>query len=143
MDDHERFPSAATTPVFSQPRPSLSWPLAFPNPIPYKYRAQKLRSKLRARQSPASSVAAVQTSLSPAVTLRALRRYKWSVYDCQYLLFLVLGIFALSISPSPGPLVKTGVVLLLTAALIVPATNQFFLPFLPILTWLVFFFSCR
>jgi inositol phosphorylceramide synthase catalytic subunit len=143
MEDHEGFSSTTTTPIFSQPKPSLSWPISIPNPIPYKYRVHKLRSKLRARQSPASSVAAVQLSFSPAITLRALWAYKWSIYDCQYLVLLILGIFALSISPSPGPFLKTGAVTLLIAALLVPATSQFFFPFLPILTWLVFFFSCR
>ena len=142
MEDPERFSSTATTPIFSQPKLSLSWPISIPNPIPYKYRVHKLRSKLRARQSPASSIASVKLSFSPIITLRAIRAYKWSIYDFQYLVLLTLGIFALSISPSPAFL-KTGAVTLLIAALLVPVTNQFFFPFLPILTWLIFFFSCR
>lgn len=49
----------------------------------------------------------------------------------------------MSISQAPGPLVKTGAAALLMLALLMPITRQFFLPFLPILTWLVFFFNAR
>ena len=135
--------SGRSTPIFSMSKTTFSWPLNFSNPLPHKYRAHKLRSKLRARQSPASSIASVQTSFSPFITLRALKAHKWSIYDAQYLFLIALGIFTLSISPSPSPLLKTGAVALLVAALLVPVTSQFFFPFLPILTWLVFFFSCR
>jgi inositol phosphorylceramide synthase catalytic subunit len=135
--------SGTSTPIFSMSKTTFSWPLNFSNPLPHKYRAHKLRSKLRARQSPASSIASVQTSFSPFITLRALKAHKWSIYDAQYLLLITLGIFTLSISPSPSPLLKMGAVALLVAALLMPVTSQFFFPFLPILTWLVFFFSCR
>jgi hypothetical protein len=39
--------------------------------------------------------------------------------------------------------VKTGAASLIMLALLMPVTRQFFLPFLPILTWLVFFFNAR
>jgi hypothetical protein len=142
MEEHLRLSSAPSSPTFSKPKSPFSWPISFPIRIPHRYRVHKLRSKLRARQSPASSVASVEVSFSPIVTLRKLRAYKWSLYDGQYLFLLTLGIFALSISPS-GPLLKTGATTLLVAALIIPATSQFFFPFLPILTWLIFFFSAR
>jgi inositol phosphorylceramide synthase catalytic subunit len=141
MGEHIR--SGKSTPIFGMYKSPFSWPLNFSNPIPHKYRPHKLRSKLRARQSPASSIAAVETSFSPFITLRALRAHRWSIYDAQYLLLLALGIFVLCISPSPGPLLKTVAVALLVTVLLVPVTSQFFFPFLPILTWLVFFFSCR
>jgi inositol phosphorylceramide synthase catalytic subunit len=135
--------SGRSTPIFSMSKTTFSWPLNFSNPLPHKYRAHKLRSKLRARQSPASSVSSVQTSFSPFVTLRAMKAHKWTIYDAQYLFLIALGIFAMSIAPSPGPFLKMGAVALLVAALLVPVTSQFFFPFLPILTWLIFFFSCR
>ncbi|KAF4614353.1 hypothetical protein G7Y89_g15383 [Cudoniella acicularis] len=55
----------------------------------------------------------------------------------------MLAIFSLSISQAPGPLMKTGAALLLMIALLMPITRQFFLPVLPIFTWLVFFFNAR
>jgi hypothetical protein len=135
--------SASKSPNFALAKFSFPWPTSIPNLIPYRYRARRLRSKLRARQSPASSIASVETSFSPSLTLRKLTLHKWTTCDTQYLLLLVLGIFALLISPAPGPLAKMGMVIALITALIVPVTSQFFFPFLPILTWLVFFFSCR
>ncbi len=81
--------------------------------------------------------------MSPADTIRALRRHRWSFYDGQYLVLAVLGIFSLCIIESPGPLVKTVIATLLMTSLIIPLTRQFFLPFLPIISWLVLFYACR
>jgi hypothetical protein len=119
----------------------FSWP-SLPNPIPRRYR-RRLRSKFRSSQSPASSITDIETSFNPADTIRALRTHRWSVYDAQYLFLIMIGIFSLSISQAPGPLMKTGAASLMMLALLMPVTRQFFLPFLPILTWLVFFFNAR
>ncbi|KAI9743331.1 MAG: Aureobasidin resistance protein Aur1 [Claussenomyces sp. TS43310] len=112
------------------------------NPIPHRLQ-RKIRSRLRARQSPASSITALQTSFSPYQSLRALRKHKWSIYDAQFLFLIILAVFSLCITPTPGPIEKTAAVALLILLLLMPATRQFFLPFLPIGTWLLFFFSCR
>ena len=113
----------------------FSWPSSIPALIPHRMR-RKLRSKVRSRQSPASSFASLETSISPADTLQALRSHRWSFYDGQYVILVILGIFTLCIIPAPGPLVKTGASTLLLASLIIPATRQFFLPLLPVITWL-------
>lgn len=133
---------AAQSPTFSKAKLPLMWLPSLSNPIPHRYR-RKLRSKFRSRQAPASSLATLQTSFKFSDTLRSLRAHRWSVYDGQYLVLIILGIFSLSISEAPGPMVKTGAATLLMTALLMPVTRQFFLPFLPIITWLVFFFSCR
>ena len=83
--------SGRSTPIFSISKTTFSWPLNFSNSLPHKFRAHKLRSKLRARQSPASSIASVQTSFSPFITLRALRAHRWSIYDAQYLFLILIG----------------------------------------------------
>ena len=119
----------------------FSWPNSIPSLIPHRIR-RKLRSKVRSRQSPSSSFASIETSISPANTLQALRAHRWSFYDGQYVILVILGIFTLCIIPSPGPVVKTGVSSLLLASLIIPATRQFFLPLLPVITWLSFFYAC-
>ena len=119
----------------------FSWPSSIPSLIPHRMR-RKLRSKVRSRQSPSSSFAAIETSISPANTLQALRSHRWSFYDGQYVILVILGIFTLCIIPSPGPVVKTGASSLLLASLIIPATRQFFLPLLPVITWLSFFYAC-
>jgi hypothetical protein len=136
---NDRAPFLAGSP--SKTKMPFSWP-SIPNPIPRRYR-RRLRSKLRASQSPASSIASVQTSFNPYDTIRALRSHRWSVYDGQYLILIIIGIFSLSISQAPSPLVKTGAASLVMMGLLMPVTRQFLLPFLPILTWLVFFFNAR
>jgi len=110
--------------------------------VPHRLR-RRLRSKLRNRQSPASSLAILQTSFSPADTIRALQAHRWSVYDGQWLLIAILSVFCLSIMETPGPLVKTAVVTLLLTSTLLPITRQFFLPFIPIAVYLIWFYACR
>ena len=118
-------------------RPSLS------GMVPHRLR-RKIRSTLRNRQSPASSFADLQTSFSPSDTLRSLRSHQWSFFDGQYLIVTVLLIFALAIITEPAVTYHTAIlVTLLLTSLVFPITRQFFLPFLPIATWLIFFFACR
>lgn len=85
----------------------------------------------------------MQTSFSPRDTLRSLQSYRWSAYDFQYVLLLIIGIFSLSIIQAPGPMGKTAIASLLLTSLLLPITRQFFLPFLPIAAWLIFFYACQ
>lgn len=56
---------------------------------------------------------------------------------------MILGIFCLSVIEYPGALLKTLIATLLMVSLLLPITRQFFLPFLPIASYLVLFYSCR
>jgi len=135
--------SGPTSPIFSKPKLPFAWPShIITNPIPHRYR-RKLRSKLHSRQSPASSVSSIDTSFSPLVNLQRLRKHRWSFYDAQYLFVVLLLLFSASITPGPSPWIKATLACLAVAAALVPITSQFLLPFLPIGTWLIFFFSCR
>lgn len=127
--------------TYSKAKFPFSWPSSIPTLIPHRIR-RKLRSKVRSRQSPSSSLTSLQTSISPADTLRSLRAHRWSFYDGQYLILIVLGIFSLCIIPSPGPIVKTGISTVILVALILPVTRQFLLPSLSIWTWLTFYYAC-
>ena len=121
--------------------PPFSWPPSIPTIIPHRIR-RKLRSKVRSRESPSTSLARLQTSYSPADTIKSLRSHTWSFYDGQYLILVILGVFSLCIIPSPGPLVKTALATLIITALVLPVTRQFLLPSLAIWLWLVFFYAC-
>lgn len=110
--------------------------------VPHRLR-RKIRSKLRNRQSPASSVSALQTSLSPAETLRSLQQHEWTWHDGQWVILAFLGIFSLSIIESPGPMAKMMVATVIGTSLILPITRQFFLPFMPIAAYLIWFYSAR
>lgn len=122
--------------------PGLSvLPTLIPHRVRRKWRATK--SRIRSRQSPTSSIASLETSFSPRDTLRSLRTHPWSIYDGQYLILAIVAIFALSVSESPGPFAKTFVAAALMGGLVLPISRQFLLPFLPALTWLLLFSSCK
>jgi inositol phosphorylceramide synthase catalytic subunit len=110
--------------------------------MPHRMR-RRLRSKLRSRVSPATSIASLQTSFSVKDTVRSLQSYRWSLYDLQYILLAIIGIFSLSLIQSPGVIGKTTIASLLLLSLLLPITRQFFLPFLPIAAWLIFFYACQ
>lgn len=109
--------------------------------FPHRVR-RRLRSKLRSRLSPSSSISALKTSFSPLDTLKSLQAHRWTVYDGQYLILAAFGIFSFSIIEA-GALLKTLIALGLIASLILPITCQFFLPFLPIIGYLTFWFACQ
>ncbi|KAF2000560.1 aureobasidin resistance protein Aur1 [Amniculicola lignicola CBS 123094] len=122
--------------------PGLS---ALPSFIPHRVRRKwrATRSRIRSRQSITSSISSLETSFSPADTLRSLRTHPWSIYDGQYLIIAIVLIFSLSVMEAPGPFAKTFVATLGMAGLVLPITRQFLLPFLPALTWLILFSSCK
>jgi hypothetical protein len=141
MPESNYYAASASSPTFSKAKLPFSWPSIL-NPIPRRYR-RRLRSKFRSAISPASSIAKIETSFDPRDTIKALRQHRWSYYDGQYLFLIILAIFSLSISQAPGPMMKCAAATALMAALLVPITRQFFLPALPILSWVFLFFNAR
>jgi hypothetical protein len=122
--------------------PGLSaLPILIPHRLRRKWRAT--RSRIRSRQSPTSSIASLETSFSPADTLRSLRTHPWSIYDGQYLVLAIVAIFSLCVSEAPGPFAKTFAAAMLMAGLVLPISRQFLLPFLPALAWLYLFASAK
>ncbi|KAK6345136.1 Aureobasidin resistance protein Aur1 [Orbilia javanica] len=137
------FKDAAASPTLFSPKIAIHWPsVPMGAVIPHRFR-RKIRSTLRSGSSPASSLARLQTSIDPADTLKALRSHQWSFYDAQYLIIIVVGLFCFSVIEVPGPLLKTLIATLLLSSLTIPLTRQFFLPLLPVLTYLILFYSCK
>ncbi|KAF3089411.1 Aureobasidin resistance protein Aur1 [Orbilia oligospora] len=137
------FKDAASSPTLFSPKIAIHWPsVPMGAVIPHRFR-RKIRSTLRSGSSPASSLAQLQTSIDPADTLKALRSHQWSFYDAQYLIIIVVGLFCFSVIEVPGPLLKTLIATLLLSSLTIPLTRQFFLPLLPVLTYLILFYSCK
>lgn len=123
------------------PRAVPSLRFLVPHKVRRKWRATG--SRIHSRIAPASSLTALNLSFSPTDTIKALSQHQWSLYDVQYLLLLLTGIFVLCIVETPGPMIKTPLATLIIVSLILPITRQFFLPTLPILGWLTFFYSCK
>lgn len=88
-------------------------------------------------------VTTLNTSFSIEDSIRRLRRRKWSVFDIQYLVLASITISCLWIIEPAAPILKTAAFLGYMLLLLMPATNQFFLPSWPIWVYLLFFFSSR
>ncbi|GMM35120.1 hypothetical protein DASC09_024450 [Saccharomycopsis crataegensis] len=89
-----------------------------------------------------NSISKLQTSLDMKETMSRIKQHIWNRWDLQYILVFALLAFDYYIIEFPGLLFKTMVGTLLILALLIPATSQFFFPALPILTWLITFYSC-
>lgn len=137
---------SSTQRFFTRAKLPLSWFMSRVSTIvPPRIRRtfRSTRSKIWSGHTPASSITTLRTSVNPANTLRSLRAHHWSYYDAQYLLLTMVGIFSLCVIQSPGLPARLAIAILLMTSLILPITQQFFLPFLPIAAWLIFFYGCQ
>ncbi|KAG7293787.1 hypothetical protein NEMBOFW57_003844 [Staphylotrichum longicolle] len=148
MDAVAEFPAMlAQAPAMKPKLLPLRWPstLAQLNPIPQKFRpARKLRLRLQPTKSHdrPDDITRLQRSFDIRGSLKALRTRRWSLWDLQHFITIGFVLFSLAILPS-APLIKTGVLVVLAALLLMPITQQFFLPSLPIWTYLLYFFASR
>ena len=130
----------------------FAWPavlnLGHLNPIPHKYRSNRKSrmrlQKIKSNSGPqaADDVTRLQTSFNVLENITALRNRRWRLFDLQYPLLFGYIMFSLFILP-PAPLIKTGGLVALAVLLLMPITSQFFVPSLPIWTYLLYFFSSR
>lgn len=145
MEAVQEFPAiVAQAPGLKSNFLPLRWPstLAQLNPIPQKYRpSRKLRLRLKGQEK-SDDITRLQTSFDASRTIRALRTRKWSLWDLQHVVTFGFILFSLAILPS-APFIKTGVLAVLVLLLLMPITQQFFLPSLPIWTYLLYFFASR
>ena len=100
------------------------------------------RLLVRFDSMPKSQLSLLDFSLDPKQTIGRLRRHKWRKLDLHYAFLAFLLTFAFCIAEA-NILFKVLFAGLLTTLLLVPVLSQFFFPFLPIATWLIFFFSAR
>jgi hypothetical protein len=82
-------------------------------------------------------------SLSPAVTLAKLRTYEPTKGDVVYVLHTAGAAFWLSIMQKPAYPLKLVIPTLFTIGLAVPLTSQFLVPAIPVLAWVLMFYSSR
>ena len=123
------------------PRVLASVRAVIPLRVRRKWRAT--RTRIRTSAATTNSISTLQTSFSPADTIKSLQQHQWSLYDAQYLFLVLLGIFCLSIMEFPGAIVKTLAATLLLFSLLVPVTRQFFFACVPLFGWLILFYSCK
>ncbi|PFH49525.1 hypothetical protein AMATHDRAFT_62978 [Amanita thiersii Skay4041] len=90
-----------------------------------------------------AGVARLDKSLSPINTLSRLQCYEFRASDAAYLFHLFLASFWLTLMEFPPYPYKLVIPLLYSIFLLVPLTSQFFLPAIPIATYLLSFYSSR
>lgn len=130
--------------------PHLQWPGALKIKIPERHRSgndddRRSRWKKPRRQQydePITSITRLQTSFNPIDGVRAVRRHRWTWLDIQYPALAGFMIFSLCIAPMPL-LAKIAIPSVSLLVCLMPATRQFFLPSMPIWTYLLYFFCSR
>lgn len=92
-------------------------------------------------KSPTSTLPDLETNTSIRTSLHRLRHHKFIKGEILHYGFLsFVWLFVFTIYPA-SILFKIPVLLALLTIITIPATSQFFLPALPILTWLGFYFT--
>ncbi|PSR97084.1 hypothetical protein PHLCEN_2v4365 [Hermanssonia centrifuga] len=90
-----------------------------------------------------AAVGRMDKSLSPNDTIQRFRKHTFTLSDSVYLLHIFLATFWLAIMQSPGFPLKLLIPILYAILLLVPFTSQFFLPAMPVLSWVLSFYSNR
>ena len=92
---------------------------------------------------PVSSISTLSVSCSFSDALNSLYHHQWSFRDGHYFILANIIILALYIMGDVGMMLKGFIAVMLLFLLMLPVTSQFFLPFLPIATWLFLLFSSK
>jgi membrane-associated phospholipid phosphatase len=90
-----------------------------------------------------AAVGRMDKSFNPRDTLRRLQKHSFTLSDLVYLIHIVNSVFWLVIMRVPGFPLKLLIPILHIGLLLVPFTSQFFLPALPVTTYLITFFSAQ
>ncbi|KAI9464403.1 PAP2-domain-containing protein [Russula earlei] len=90
-----------------------------------------------------AAVARMDKSLNPRDTIRRLQTHSFSLSDLVYLIHVFNSAFWLVIMQVPGFPVKLLIPVIHIGLLLVPLTSQFFLPALPVTTYLITFYSSQ
>ena len=91
-----------------------------------------------------AAVARMDKSLDPRDTIRRLQNHTFTLSDLVYLIHIINSAFWLVIMRVPRfPIIKLLIPVLHIGLLLVPFTSQFFLPALPVTTYVITFFSSQ
>ncbi|TFK51566.1 PAP2-domain-containing protein [Heliocybe sulcata] len=90
-----------------------------------------------------AAVGRMDKSLSPSDTMARLRQHTFTFSDSIYIFHLALAAFWITLMQFPPFPLKLAVPILYTILLLIPLTSQFFLPFVPVASWILTFYSSR
>lgn len=103
---------------------------------------KRIRAKFLEDAPPGNALVRLNYSWDIRQTIDKVRKHQWRKSDVQYLIMFILFVFNFCIITQPF-LIKAACASLLLIACLLPITSQFFFRALPILTWVLLFFSCR
>jgi inositol phosphorylceramide synthase catalytic subunit len=92
---------------------------------------------------PGSTLTRLEMSWDIRKTFRHLMTRTYRKGDVQYLVLFTILLFSLIVAQDPPPFARFLLAIVLLLAVTIPVLKQFWLPFLPIGTWLILYFSCQ
>ncbi|EPQ53302.1 PAP2-domain-containing protein [Gloeophyllum trabeum ATCC 11539] len=90
-----------------------------------------------------AAVGRMDKSLSPSDTIARLRKHTFTLSDSIYVFHLALAAFWITLMQFPPFPYKLLIPILYAIFLLIPLTSQFFLPAIPVASWVLTFYSSR
>ncbi|KZT20034.1 PAP2-domain-containing protein [Neolentinus lepideus HHB14362 ss-1] len=90
-----------------------------------------------------AAVGRLDKSLSPSDTIARLRQYTFTLSDSIYILHITLAAFWITLMQFPPFPFKLVIPILYAIFLLIPLTSQFFLPAIPVASWILTFYTSR
>lgn len=103
---------------------------------------KRIRAKFLEDAPPGNALVRLNYSWDIRETIKKVQQHQWQKSDLQYVVMGILFLFNFYIIEEPF-LIKAACASLLALACLLPITSQFFFRSLPILTWVLLFFSCK
>ncbi|KAI0065144.1 PAP2-domain-containing protein [Artomyces pyxidatus] len=107
------------------------------------FRTGLVRTANRVFSAFIAAVGRMDKSLSPADTVRRLQNHSFTFSDTIYLFHIFNTAFWVYLMKAPGFPLKLGIPIFHAILLIIPFTSQFFLPALPVTSWVICYYSSQ
>lgn len=104
---------------------------------------KRIKAIFLADATPGGTLTRLERSWDIRITFKRLGNHEWNRWDLQYVVMIPLLLFCFCVMVEPPLLVRVAIAILLLVGISAPITSQFWLPFMPIATWLILFYSCR
>lgn len=93
-------------------------------------------------KAPGSTVSDLNFDTNIQTSLRKLKHHHWTVGEIFHYGFLVSILFFVFVVFPASFFIKLPIILAFATCFLIPLTSQFFLPALPVFTWLALYFTC-
>ncbi|KAF8646600.1 hypothetical protein AX16_007168 [Volvariella volvacea WC 439] len=94
-------------------------------------------------QALVAAIGRMDKSLSPSVTINKLRNHRFTLSDSIYIFHIASAAFWITVMQVPGFPTKLLIPVLYAILLLIPLTSQIFLPAIPVISWILTFYSCQ